>query len=122
MSEHYIYSLRSVSGDCLYIGQTTKLPSRLAEHRNTKDFHDHAVLAKCQTVADANKSEVEFIRTLRPPLNKNAGGGAVEAMGETTISFTCTRGLRDRIEKAADAEHRSTSNYLRKFLSESLKR
>ena len=71
MSE-YVYTIRSESGEALYVGMTGRLSQRLAQHAATKPWFTPSVTVEIEELPDrasAAAMEARRIRELQPTYN-----------------------------------------------------
>ena len=71
MSE-YVYTIRSESGEALYVGMTGRLAQRIAQHAATKPWFTPSVAIEIEELPDrasAAAMEARLIRELQPTYN-----------------------------------------------------
>lgn len=127
---HHVYRIFDASGRLLYVGATSNLPQRIAEHEATKAFPGcHPVLTIGERMArwtadehptrkDAFAAEREAIRAEQPELNTYGASAkmtekptATPLASDYTLEEVAsalrmsTRWVRDRIKEGKDKDH-----------------
>lgn len=123
MSSHWVYRLRSIEGDLLYLGYTSNLAARLCDHEAQKPWWDEVteiVTSRYPSRGSALDAERAAILLEKPVHN---AARYMTVGGQTKIrNFRVPDELWDEAKSVASAEGRGVSEVVREVLGDYVKR
>ena len=100
----FIYRFYNAEDECLYVGQTLSMSSRIIGHRNDKSWWDEVQRIEATRVeGDLSVAEVEEIARLKPKYNKTRGGSkGVSHSGKQVRAYNVSLEAIELVRRTAE--------------------